>query len=76
MVIQDLPLAPSPSRLKTLGGFVEHRSPTHTLHGTGIYAAPLTPKTTPTDRQSYGSPMGRVWVLLEVIIHMPLVKLR
>ena len=34
-----------------------------TLHGTAIYAAPLTPQTTtPTDRQSYGSPMGRVWV--------------
>ena len=26
-----------------------------------IYAYTLTPKTTPTDRQSYGSPMGRVW---------------
>ena len=29
----------------------------NTLHGTAIYAAPLTPQTTPTDRQSYGSPM-------------------
>ena len=25
------------------------------------YMPTLTPQTTPTDRQSYGSPMGRVW---------------
>ena len=30
--------------------------PKHSM-GTAIYAAPLTPQTTPTDRQSYGSPM-------------------
>ena len=44
---------------------------TQTLHGTAVYAAPLTPQTTPTDRhiwhhpwpdrQSYGSPMW-LWV--------------
>ena len=40
----------------------ESKENTQTLHGTAIYAAPLNPPgTTPTDRQSYGSPMGRVW---------------
>ena len=29
---------------------------------TGLYAAPLTPKTTPTDRQSYGSPRRVVYL--------------
>ena len=32
---------------------------THTLHGTGLYAYIDPPGTTPIDRPSYGSPMGR-----------------
>ena len=40
------------------------KSLTQTLHGTAIYAAPLTPFQPPlaVSRQFYGSPMGRVWV--------------
>ena len=33
---------------------------TQTLHGTAIYAYIDPPGTTPTDRQSYGSPMERL----------------
>ena len=36
--------------------------PRHSMYVCHRTAAPLTPQTTPTDRQSYGSPMGRVWV--------------
>ena len=41
----------------------QHNCLSHTLHGTAIYANQLAPQTTPTDRQSYDSPMCRVWVL-------------
>ena len=43
-----------------MGGCVP--SITQTLHGTAIYAAPLTPLAPPlaVSWQSYGSPMGRV----------------
>ena len=39
-----------------------NQSLSHTLHGTGIYAAPLTPGQPPQRMQCYASPMGRVWV--------------
>ena len=37
--------------------------PRHSMYA--IYADQLTPKTTPIDRQSYGSPKRRVWVWSE-----------
>ena len=37
---------------------------TETLHGTAIYATPLTPQTPPQLIGIYGSPMGRVWELV------------
>ena len=39
------------------------------LHGTAIYATPLTPFQPPQEkRQSYGSPMGCVWDTLSIYL--------
>ena len=38
----------------------------HILHGTAIYAAPLTPHGPPQLIGIYGSPMGRVWAFLGI----------
>ena len=45
--------------------------PTYPRHSMGLpYMPTLTPKTTPTDRQSYGSSISRVWVY----VCMPFVR--